>query len=276
MLDYTQDPDLASIRIIACDMDNTLIADDGTQPENMPELIRSLHDAGVVFCPASGRPLPTLELMFPEFAADMAFCGDNGGAIEYRGEVIYKDLLDPAVYRELARATEREGTGIPVLCAFDRAYVTKAGRAHHDALSVYYKDIRYVDSIEELDVEANKYTIYFPGRNSHEAFDSTFSSYGDRLCVAVAGVEWLDFMNPGVNKGVGLRHLCDVLGVDIADAAAAGDTMNDAEMLAAAGHGFIVANASEGMERYADYRLPSNNDRGVVALIEAILAAKAR
>ena len=38
-------------------------------------------------------------------------------------------------------------------------------------------------------------------------------------------------MNKGVNKGAGLRHLCDRLGIDIADAAAVGDTYNDIEML---------------------------------------------
>ena len=56
LIDFTQDPELGSIRLIACDMDCTLLADDKTQPENMPELIERLHRAGVLFCPASGRP----------------------------------------------------------------------------------------------------------------------------------------------------------------------------------------------------------------------------
>ena len=60
MLPYTQDTDLASIRLIACDMDRTLLADDKTQPPHMAERIDALARAGVVFCPASGRPGPTL------------------------------------------------------------------------------------------------------------------------------------------------------------------------------------------------------------------------
>ena len=164
---------------------------------------------------------------------------------------------------------------MPVLCAFDRAYVPESGRVHHEALSVYYKRIIYVPSIEELEVEANKYTIYAARNDSKELFDAVFEpAFSDRLDVACAGVEWIDFMNKGVNKGEGLRHLCQVLGIAIADAAAVGDTYNDTEMLEAAGHSFIVANATPGMEEHADFRIPSNNDRGVAALIDAILAAK--
>ena len=60
----------------------------------------------------------------------------------------------------------------------------------------------------------------------------------------------------------------------MADTAAVGDTYNDVEMLGCAGHGFIVANAAGHMRAHATYEIPSNNDRGVATLIDAILAAK--
>lgn len=275
MLPYTQDTDLASIRLIACDMDRTLLADDKTQPPHMAERIDALARAGVVFCPASGRPGPTLVEMFPEHAHDMAFIADNGAAITYRGELIYKSLIEPGLYHELARATIDHKAGVPVLCAFNRAFVPTFGKPHHDALSVYYHDIVYVDDLDAVDVEANKFTIYVPTNESKRFFDEVFApAFGERLCVACAGVEWIDFMNQGVNKGAGLAHLCELLGVDLAQAAAVGDTYNDTEMLDAAGHSFIVANATPDMRAHADFELPSNNDRGVAVLIDAILAAK--
>ena len=61
---------------------------------------------------------------------------------------------------------------------------------------------------------------------------------------------------------------------EVADAAAVGDTYNDIPMLEAVGHSFIVANAEKHMEAHARFRVPSNNDRGVAALIDAILATK--
>ena len=275
MLDYTQDENLASIRIIACDMDRTLLADDRTQPEGMAERITALEAAGVVFCPASGRPGPTLQAMFPEHAHDMAFLADNGAAITYQDKLVYKSLIEPALYHELIEATLAEPELVPVLCAFDRIYVPERARAHHDALNIYYKQIIYLDSFEGLNVESNKFSVYVPSYDSRAYFERVYAPrFADRLYLACAGAEWIDFMNVGVNKGEGLRHLCQLLGIDLADAAAVGDTFNDAEMLDVAGHSFIVANATPDMVAHADYQIPSNNDRGVAVLIDAILAAK--
>ena len=55
-----------------------------------------------------------------------------------------------------------------------------------------------------------------------------------------------------------------------------GDTYNDIPMLSAVGHSFVVANAEKHMHAHADYLVPSNDDRGVATLIDAILAAKGR
>ena len=63
-------------------------------------------------------------------------------------------------------------------------------------------------------------------------------------------------------------------GIDIADAAAVGDTYNDIPMLERVGHSFIVDNAEEHMNANAKWRIPRNNQGGVMTLIDAILAAR--
>ena len=107
-------------------------------------------------------------------------------------------------------------------------------------------------------------------------FRSYEPRFGKRLYVTNAGREWIDFMNLGVSKGSGVAHLCRELGIGLADAAAVGDTYNDIPMLSAVGHSFVVANAEKHMHDHADYLVPSNDDRGVATLIDAILAAKGR
>ena len=73
-----------------------------------------------------------------------------------------------------------------------------------------------------------------------------------------------------------LNTLCDHLGISTADALALGDTYNDVQMLEAVGHSYVVANAGEHMRAHARFMAPSNNERGVARVIEALLAAKAR
>ena len=277
MKDYTEDNGLAGIKLLAVDMDLTLLASDGSLPPHMDERIDALAEAGVLFCPASGRPAPTLQMMFPEHAGSIAFCADNGGWVIYQGRTAFRDLIRPELWHEVLDFAAADGRCAPVLCAFEQAYVLKRDHRHHEAIYKYYKDIRYVESFDEVDAEADKVTILFPDYDAEPRFASTYEPrFGKRLYVTNAGREWIDFMNLGVSKGSGVAHLCRELGIGLADAAAVGDTYNDIPMLSAVGHSFVVANAEKHMHAHADYLVPSNDHRGVATLIDAILAAKGR
>ena len=180
-----------------------------------------------------------------------------------------------ALYQQvLARASE-DSRAVPVLCCFDEFYVLARDHQYHDEISVYYNTINYVDTFEGLDVESNKISIFFPDFDAEPAFREDYNpAFSDQLYVTNAGREWIDFMNLGVDKGSGVAHLCEQLGIGIADAAAVGDTYNDIPMLERVGHSFIVDNAEEHMNAHAKWRIPSNNDGGVLTLIDAILAAR--
>ena len=275
MRSYLED-DLTGVRLVASDMDFTLLADDKSMPEGMPGRIRALEEVGVVFSAASGRPLYTLQDMFPESRDRMAFITDNGAGVVCRGEVVFKSVIGEATLAELVAFTlERAPEAVPVVCGLERAVVPAWGRAYDDALRVYYHEILYVDDIGSARVEANKFTVYFPENNSANAYEERFApAFGGRLSVTCAGVDWLDVMNRGVDKGTGIARLCEHLGIAPADVIALGDTNNDAEMLSYVGHGYLMANAEERMERFADFRAPSNNERGVAQVIDAVLAAR--
>ena len=162
MKDYTEDRDLADIKLLAVDMDLTLLASDGSLPPRMDERIDALSEAGVLFCPASGRPAPTLQMMFPEHAGSIAFCADNGGWVIYQGRTAFRNLIRPELWHEVLDFAAADGRCAPVLCAFEQAYVLKRDHRHHEAIYKYYKDIRYVESFDEVDAEADKVTVLFP------------------------------------------------------------------------------------------------------------------
>lgn len=275
MLDYTEDTDLAGIKLVATDMDLTLLHSDKSMPSGMPARIRELAARGVLFCAASGRPAPALRASFPENADTMAFVADNGGSIYCQGELIYKSLIDRSLYHEVLDRIARDSTGVPVLCAFERAYVLERDHSHHDELSVYYKDIRYVEDFDAVDVDSNKVSGLFPNWDSPAYFEDVFGpAFSNRLYVTCAGNEWIDFMNLGVDKGTGIRRLAEYADIKLSDVAAFGDTYNDIPMLDIVGHSFAVANAAEHMDTHARFRCPSNDDEGVLTVIDAILAAK--
>ncbi len=273
--DYLQDPRLADIRLLAVDMDKTLLTDDRGFPEGLFERLDALYEAGVVFCPASGRPAPKLQEMFSRHAHKLAFCSDNGACALWHDEYVFRDLLDHDLYREVLNFAAQRGDCACVLCAFNHVYMLKRDREYAGEVGVYYEDIIFVDSFNEVDADANKISLFFPEWDAEPAYADVYGpTFSNRLYITNAGREWIDFMNLGVDKGSGMAHLCAQLGIDEADTAAVGDTYNDIPMLERAGHSFIVANAETHMEEHASWRVPSNNDAGVLALIDVILAAK--
>ena len=271
---YLSDNDLSSIKLVATDMDLTLLADDKSMPEGIGERIDALAERGIVFCAASGRPGLALRESFPDHHADMAIVADNGASVYLRDKLIYRDLIERDLYHEVLSLAASTPGGVPVLCAFDDAYVLERDRGHEDVLSIYYRSITYVDSFDELDVDSNKISIYFPGWDSKKNLDEVYApAFGTRLYLTCAGNEWLDFMNIGIDKGSGIRHLVKHLGIDLADVAAFGDTYNDIPMLDIVGHSYVMANAAEHMHAHGTFLAPSNNDAGVLTVIDRIVEA---
>lgn len=272
---YTEDTDLADVRLVASDMDFTLLADDKSMPEGMDARIEALGAAGVTFAAASGRPLYTLRDMFPVSHPRMALVSDNGAAVVCRGEVVFKSVLDPADLEALLAFTHERTDGTPIVCGLDAAYTVPSARPYDEVFREFYHQIVYVDSPEELVREANKFTVFFPEANAVAMRDEVFApAFGERLSVTCGGSVWIDIMNYGVDKGTGLARLCEHLGVTPAQVVALGDTDNDVEMLEFVGHSYLMANAEERMEPHARFRAPSNNDRGVAVVIDRILAAR--
>ena len=274
MRSYLED-DLSGVRLVASDMDCTLLADDKSMPEDMPGRIRALEGAGALFAAASGRPLYTLRDMFPDSWDHMAFVTDNGAAVVCREDVVFKSLIEPATVQALTEFTLEGGYGLPTVCGLDACYVREQDRRYDDVFRTFYHNIVYVETLDHLAAEVNKFTVYFPEGNAVPMRDEVYApAWGEQLSVTCGGAVWIDIMNQGVDKGTGVERLCEHLGISVADVVACGDTDNDAEMLETVGHGYLVANAEERMERFADFRIPSNNERGVAQVIDAVLAAR--
>lgn len=271
---YLEDTDLSSIKLVATDMDLTLLADDKSMPEGVDERIDALAERGIVFCAASGRPGLALRESFPDHHADMAIVADNGASVYLRDELVYRDLIERELWREVLAVAVKTPHCVPVLCAFDDAYVLERDRRHEDVVGIYYRSITYVDSFEGLDVDSNKISIYFPAWDSKKNLDEVFApAFGTRLYLTCAGDEWLDFMNIGIDKGSGIRHLVEHLGIDLADVAAFGDTYNDIPMLDIVGHSYVMGNAAEHMHAHGKFLAPSNNEAGVLTVIDRIVEA---
>ena len=98
------------IRLIASDMDATLLDEYSQLPPKFTETIRALAGQGILFAAASGRPLYTLETMFPDLLEEIILIGDNGGAARWKGKDLFVSEMPAEGWRQLARSTSRPET----------------------------------------------------------------------------------------------------------------------------------------------------------------------
>ncbi len=84
---------------------------------------------------------------------------------------------------------------------------------------------------------------------------------------------FLEIVKAGMNKGQAVQMLCDILGVPVSHAVAAGDAANDLSMIRAAGIGVAMANGTEEVKTYADYvTLRDNNHDGIAEIVDKFLS----
>ena len=98
------------IRLIASDMDATLLDERGCLPAGFEQTVHALAALGIRFAPASGRPLYTLEELFPTLRDELVFIGDNGGAIRWHGQDLFTSEMDPADWRALSAQARAQGS----------------------------------------------------------------------------------------------------------------------------------------------------------------------
>lgn len=83
---------MKQVKLIATDMDHTLLTEQGELPPRFAEYIHELNHYGITFAIASGRPLYTLKKVFANLQDELTFISDNGGVISHHGERIYQSL----------------------------------------------------------------------------------------------------------------------------------------------------------------------------------------
>ena len=201
------------IRLIASDLDATLLDDQSQLPPDFAETVRALAERGIRFAAASGRPIYTLEEMFAPLQDDIILVGDNGGAICWKGESLYLSEMDAADWHTLAGQARSAGHAA-VLCGLETAYVEEQFRPYDRVFKRFYTKVEYVPHLEDVTARVDKFTIYFPEGDAQKGYDALYGPvWGGRFSVAVAGADWVDIMNPGVHKGAALLRLGECLGV---------------------------------------------------------------
>ena len=234
------------IRLVACDIDGTLLH--GSETEIHPGIfdeIRRLAGLGIAFCPTSGRQYTSLRKLFAPVADELYYICENGAVIfgpGNPGPVLDKVEMDRALCMELCRdILAVPGCEIQI-SGSDRSYLCPKGPEIVTIMrDIVGNNVTILASPEETPEPIVKVAAYNPAGAEfiRDALDARWSG---RFRTAVSGAAWFDFNS--TDKGGGLRRLCARLGVGLGEVLAFGDSGNDLPMLRAAGTAYIMSSAA--------------------------------
>ncbi len=261
------------IRLIATDMDDTLLNADGAITPRTKAAVRRAIEAGAFFSLSSGR--------MPEALVSMAEdIGVNAPLISYNGALIYDYKTKKALYQHAipASVARRVFEAFESLGVYAQGY-SKNGifcREKTDYTLFYEKAIRVTATAvhEPLSRWVCEDMTKLLAIDAPERLDELIPDLKARfpeIQFMKSRPYFLEMVLKGVDKGAAIRRLGEILNVKPEEIMAFGDGQNDLPMIETAGIGCAMENAVDDLKRVAQVIAPKNTEDGVAQVLERFL-----
>lgn len=258
-----------TVKLIAADMDGTLLDSNKNLSPYLFDLIKKLKEKDVKFAIASGRQYFNLLENFADIKEELIYISDNGSIVYNKGKSIYVDEINKAEVKKVLKEI-RQGEGMyPILCGVESAYVENNNEVFLENARMYYAKLEMVEDLMDiLDKDKICKLAVFDEVNAEKNAFELLQKYNESLIVCLSGHNWVDLMNPGVNKGEAIKIIQENYNISYDETMAFGDYLNDYEMMQSCKYSYAMENAHPQLKEICNYRAKSNDDDGVVHAIK--------
>lgn len=255
-------------KLLAFDLDGTIITRDHRLPERIRDAIRAVEAAGHTVTVITGRTERSARKFLEELGIAQPYGTSQGARIGLSdGTVLHQELLDPTIVREILES-HRSGVDAYFLAAGQYFFVEDPEHAGWDwARAEGHELAGYHAYTGE---SADK--ILFMSPTADELHKVLLERYPDLMYYPWDG-RYLEITTGGAHKGEALKRIAAHLGFDQADTIAFGDGLNDVRMIEWAGRGIAVGNADPLVLAVADEHIPTPEEGGVADWLEKNLLA---
>lgn len=261
------------MKLIAIDMDGTLLNDENIVTTNQLEFLIDLSNADdYTLAMATGRPIEGIKRMLPQKLHERVYKIALNGALLLGkdDEVICADYISHDNFNlVLSYADEVQGK----VCVLDeyRYYHTtkKMTELMEYDVSLLKMEMEYLDIEEVANKEdITKILIFVEEGLMKQARESIPTELYDSYEV-IFSQDWLiEFLPKGVNKGTSLKRLMEKLDIETHKVYGIGDGLNDIALLQTSGHAVAMGNSKSEILKIADFISRDNNSDGVKYAIE--------
>ena len=267
-----------SIRLIALDLDGTLLTSGKTISPDDRAAVEEAIARGILVVPVTGRPAQGIPREVLDLPGVRYVVSSNGATIRdiQTGETLLETHLAAETALEVLAASDH----VTMIREVFRSGVGYLSRRDYDILCERYEGamLAYVLDTRQVVPGTLEEFLRDDPRPVEELFFLTDSEETKRdlhrTLSALPGIGFadpfpkdLEVMAGGIDKGEGLRFLLDRLGIDPAEVMAVGDGGSDLPMLRAAGIGIAMGNSLEPVKAGADWVTGTCDENGVAQAI---------
>jgi Cof subfamily protein (haloacid dehalogenase superfamily) len=261
------------IRVVASDLDGTLLRPDLTISERTRAAIHRTREAGITFVAVTGRPPRSVRQLADRLGLEgIAICAN--GALVYdleRDTVLDQTPLAAELALRIVRGLRAAAPGVVVAWEDAEGFGREPGWSRDPMEPVGESELG--DPFALLTAPVIKVLACHPELDFDELAERARVVVGDEAVITWSSREVVEVSAAGVTKAYALERVCGRLGIGPEEVVAVGDMPNDLAMLAWAGRSVAVANAAPEVLAMADEVTAANTDDGIALLLERLVVS---
>ena len=253
-----------AIKLLATDMDDTLLAHDLSITPGNKEALEAAEDLGVHIVLASGRSLFSMN----PYVKSLGIDSREGYVISWNGSLVtdartqkplFEHFLETSVIEEVVDWCAERNLSLQTQ-KDSRILVINISK--YSQLDVVLSKLELVESDRAGFLSMPLPKLIIPGdpEDLTPIENSLKAHFGDRARLFRSKPYFLEIMPPESDKGLALAHLAQILGLKREEVMAIGDAGNDKHMIEWAGTGVAMANGTEEVRQAADWVTSKTND----------------
>jgi Cof subfamily protein (haloacid dehalogenase superfamily) len=266
--------DLRQVRLVATDLDGTLLRSDGTISTRTIHALTNLSALGFHVVFVTARPPRFVKRLVKRFPLESVHALCCNGALTY-------DLALDSITRHICLGTDDVHRlirdlrdRVPGTCFASEIGLTYGWEPEYAELEGALIEPGGIQSeiVSLCQSPVTKLIARHPAMSAAELLPIAREVAGDGAYVTHSGTSFVEISAPGVEKAASLEKLSSDLGIRAHEVMAFGDMPNDMTVLEWAGISVAVSNAHPDVLTLADYSTFSNDDDGVAHVLERLPA----
>lgn len=264
---------MKQIKMVVVDMDGTFLNSDNDYNRTRFEaLYKQMQARDIKFVVASGNQYYQLKSFFKGKDNEISYISENGALIIKENKEIFCAQMDFKIVDSIVEFLNHYKEVHYIVSGRKTAYIKKSAPDKFKKIAaIYNHELKEVERYANFDDQIFKFALITPEENTLGLIKDFQEHFTHQVSAVSSGHGSIDIIIPGIHKGNALSILQKEWNIHEDEIMVFGDGGNDIEMLKHGKYSYAMANAPDKVKSVSRSLAPSNNDEGVLEVLETYL-----